>query len=402
MGIIGTVLGLVHVLQNLAAPSTLGPSISAAFIATLMGVGSANVIFLPIANRLKAISAEEMELRMMTLEGILSIQAGDNPRLVSEKLMSYLPPAERDAGRASTTWRGSTSRPRRPEMARGPDAAAVAAAAQHEESNERWLLTYADMITLLMALFMVLFSISSVNISKYETLQKSLKAAFSGNILPGGKAIAQQGATANAAQAPPASNCRRSSRSPPKAPSSAAEQHAARRQRSSAAPRSASVGRASRTAAAAQNQAAEFAHIKRELDAYAASHGFAKSVQTTIEPRGLVIRVLTDDLLFASGQGDARRPRATRCSSEIAQLLNVDETHPIDVEGNTDNVPIHSGEFPSNWELSTARASTVVRFLIAHGVSASRLTATGNAEQRPVAQQRAPPPGARATGASRS
>jgi chemotaxis protein MotA len=98
MGIIGTVLGLVHVLQNLAAPSTLGPSISAAFIATLMGVGSANVIFLPIANRLKAISAEEMELRMMTLEGILSIQAGDNPRLVSEKLMSYLPPAERTSG----------------------------------------------------------------------------------------------------------------------------------------------------------------------------------------------------------------------------------------------------------------------------------------------------------------
>jgi chemotaxis protein MotA len=95
MGIIGTVLGLVHVLQNLAAPSTLGPSISAAFIATLMGVGSANVIFLPIANRLKAISGEEMELRMMTLEGILSIQAGDNPRLVSEKLMSYVPPAER-------------------------------------------------------------------------------------------------------------------------------------------------------------------------------------------------------------------------------------------------------------------------------------------------------------------
>src|SRR5271168_1574473 len=97
MGIIGTVLGLVHVLQNLAAPATLGPSISAAFIATLMGVGSANVIFLPVANRLKAISAEEMELRMMTLEGILSIQAGDNPRLVSEKLMSYLPPAERSS-----------------------------------------------------------------------------------------------------------------------------------------------------------------------------------------------------------------------------------------------------------------------------------------------------------------
>src|SRR6201993_3881681 len=65
-------------------------------------------------------------------------------------------------------------------------------AAEHE-NEERWLLTYADMITLLMALFMVLFSISSVNISKYQTLQKSLKAAFSGSILPGGRAILQSG-----------------------------------------------------------------------------------------------------------------------------------------------------------------------------------------------------------------
>jgi chemotaxis protein MotA len=105
MGIIGTVLGLVHVLENLAAPSTLGPSISSAFLATLMGVGAANVIFLPIANRLKAMSAEEMELRMMTLEGILSIQAGDNPRLVSEKLMSYLPPAERPSDEEPSTQR---------------------------------------------------------------------------------------------------------------------------------------------------------------------------------------------------------------------------------------------------------------------------------------------------------
>ncbi len=131
---------------------------------------------------------------MMTLEGILSIQAGDNPRLVSEKLMSYVPPAERSAA-TSRTWPTSTSRPGRPEHGRADTAAGAVTAAREEGSNERWLLTYADMITLLMALFMVLFSISSVNISKYQTLQKSLKAAFSGNILPGGKAISQQGAT---------------------------------------------------------------------------------------------------------------------------------------------------------------------------------------------------------------
>lgn len=95
MGIIGTVMGLVHVLQNLSAPAELGPSISGAFIATLMGVGAANVIFLPIANRLKALSSEEVELRMLTLDGILAVQAGDNPRVVADRLISYVPPAER-------------------------------------------------------------------------------------------------------------------------------------------------------------------------------------------------------------------------------------------------------------------------------------------------------------------
>ena len=95
IGILGTVMGLVHVLQNLAAPATLGPSISSAFIATLMGVGSANVIFLPIANRLKAMSAQEVELRTLTLEGILAVQAGENPRVVNDKLSAFVPPDER-------------------------------------------------------------------------------------------------------------------------------------------------------------------------------------------------------------------------------------------------------------------------------------------------------------------
>jgi len=97
IGIIGTVMGLVHVLQNLSAPSTLGPSISSAFLATLMGVASANVIYLPVCYRLKALSAEEVELRTLTIEGILSVQAGDNPRIVQEKLLSFVPPAERDS-----------------------------------------------------------------------------------------------------------------------------------------------------------------------------------------------------------------------------------------------------------------------------------------------------------------
>ena len=88
-------MGLVHVLQNLAAPSTLGPAISSAFVATLFGIGTANVVYLPVSERLKALSAAEVELRTLTLDGILAVQAGDNPRVVAEKLNSYIAPVDR-------------------------------------------------------------------------------------------------------------------------------------------------------------------------------------------------------------------------------------------------------------------------------------------------------------------
>jgi chemotaxis protein MotA len=96
MGILGTVLGLVAVLQKLDQPETLGPSISAAFIATLLGVGTANIVFLPVARRLKQLSHAEAEARNLVLEGILAIQAGDNPRVVQDKLMSFIPPDQRE------------------------------------------------------------------------------------------------------------------------------------------------------------------------------------------------------------------------------------------------------------------------------------------------------------------
>src|ERR1700755_863467 len=95
MGIIGTVFGLIHVLGNLDKPETLGPSISAAFVATLIGVPSANVVYLPIAARPQQLSAEELHARALIVEGILSIQAGDNPRVVQEKLITFVPPALR-------------------------------------------------------------------------------------------------------------------------------------------------------------------------------------------------------------------------------------------------------------------------------------------------------------------
>ncbi len=265
-------------------------------------------------------------------------------------------------------------------------------AAVEHENEERWLLTYADMLTLLFALFMVLFSISSVNISKYQVLQQSLKAAFSGSILPGGHAILQSGSESTAQHTPATAAVpsivplvptptSRSSSSTGAANTPAA--HAAKA--ASAKPVStAQLQAALNSMSASVAEQDSFKALQKKLNAYAKAHGFGNRVQTVIERRGLVVRVLTDKLLFDSGQATLQ-PQGDPLLEEVASLLNVDKTHPITVEGNTDNQPIATAQFPSNWELSTARATTVVRFLIAHGIGAGRLAAAGYADLHPVA-----------------
>ncbi len=95
MGIIGTVMGLVNVLSHLDKPDELGKSIATAFIATLYGVLSANVFWLPIGERLKQRNKEEVGRRTLAVEGVMAVQAGDNPRVVREKLEAFLPLALR-------------------------------------------------------------------------------------------------------------------------------------------------------------------------------------------------------------------------------------------------------------------------------------------------------------------
>jgi chemotaxis protein MotA len=101
MGIIGTVMGLVHVLENLAQPEELGHLIAAAFIATLWGVMSANVFWLPIGNRLKRLGELEAARMELVIEGVLAIQAGSNPRMIAQKLQSLLPAHEQTATEAA-------------------------------------------------------------------------------------------------------------------------------------------------------------------------------------------------------------------------------------------------------------------------------------------------------------
>lgn len=116
MGIIGTVMGLVHVLSSLEDPSGLGGAIAVAFIATLYGVASANLLWLPLGGKLKAQSKEEIALREVAMEGILAVQAGDNPRIVREKLEAFLAVGERGVkaakkGAASAERSGSSREP---------------------------------------------------------------------------------------------------------------------------------------------------------------------------------------------------------------------------------------------------------------------------------------------------
>lgn len=91
MGMIGTLIGLVQMLQNLSDPSAIGPSMAVAILTTLYGAIMANIIYTPISNKLKARTSEEILVKEIIIEGIMSIQAGDNPRILEQKLLSFLP-----------------------------------------------------------------------------------------------------------------------------------------------------------------------------------------------------------------------------------------------------------------------------------------------------------------------
>jgi chemotaxis protein MotB len=208
------------------------------------------------------------------------------------------------------------------------------------------------MITLLLALFVVLFSISAVNVSKFKTLKQTLEQAFSPHILSGGGSIVPNGGSE------------------------------ATTQKAAAAIAALATQRTDASTMHAEEE--QFRGLKEKLDSYASEHGFSESIETTITRRGLVIRLLTDRVLFNSGSA-VLKPEAAPLLGEIAHLVNLDRSHAISVEGNTDDVPISTSQYPSNWELSVARATGVVRFMIGQGVAARRLEASGVAGERPIA-----------------
>lgn len=237
-----------------------------------------------------------------------------------------------------------------------------------EHVDERWLITYADLMTLLVALFMVLFSISSVNKAKLESLQHSLQDAFSGKVLPGGQSIKESGGTMNIAT--PSASPKDSSLQPyvgsPKDSSKTKSKTAA----------------AAGAAGNAEEQA--FKALKSKLDQVASKQGLSGKIKVSVTDQGLLIRLLTDKLLFDSGSATPREA-ALPLLKEVAGLLKTTQAdHQLIVSGNTDNQPI-SGTFQDNLALSSARAEAIFRTFAHDGISPLRMTAAGRGEYSPIA-----------------
>jgi chemotaxis protein MotB len=229
----------------------------------------------------------------------------------------------------------------------------------HEEHpDERWLVTFADLMVLLVAVFIVLFAISSVNTSKAADVKKSIADAMSGKIIPGGDAIKETGGQSNTAAL----------KTNPPNPSL----------------RSALEATRSDGAKAAKAEEEDLQRLQAQVQAYAQTHGLDGKVVATVDKDGLNIRLKTDGLLFDSGSA-LLKPASAPFLDKLGGLLRTDPDHAIHVEGHTDSVPAGRGLYPSNWELSTARSSAVVRALVRRHVAPARLTATGRADLDPIA-----------------
>ena len=247
---------------------------------------------------------------------------------------------------------------------------------EEHENHERWLVSGYDMMTLLFAVFVVLFAISSTNVSKVKELTKSLQEAFSGPVLSGGQAMMDRGNQSEADKASPTPPL--SSISPAQAVDNAMKgtdvQSAASDSLSEAAKRGAEL-------AAKEEQS--FQALKKKIDALVKDAHLDDKVSTTVTERGLRVRLLTDRLLFSSGSA-VINSAAFGTLDRIGAIIAEEAKHPVAVEGHKDDRPIHTSQYPSNWQLSGGRAAAVVQRLIGAGVVPRRTSLSGYAAEHPV------------------
>ena len=242
---------------------------------------------------------------------------------------------------------------------------------EHEaekENGERWLLTYSDLITLLMIFFVVLYSMSKVDAQKFQAVAESLNKALGGGTpakiemakSPVGPSLFQTGTPSSRATVPGKGTD----------PNNTAYTDPAK----SAANTNAGQGNID-----AEKMSIDA--IKAKLDKFAADNGIQSTLVTSIEERGLVVSI-QETLLFESGSADITA-RARDILEKISTVLAA-APNQIKVEGHTDNLPIHTPQFPSNWELSVIRATNIVQILQRDGISPTLLSATGYGEYRPI------------------
>lgn len=224
---------------------------------------------------------------------------------------------------------------------------------QEEHADETWLVPYSDILTLLLALFIVLFASAQIDQKKFDQMKASFNIAFSGSpaLLDSPRDIQSESSSAN-----------------PVVPNLPIIMEAL----------------SGVSEKAYMQETVQLIELKKTLDKYIADNGLGGDLSTVLTDDGLMIRI-KDTALFPSGSADLR-PESRRFGTHIAKLLTP-LTQKITVSGHTDTMPINTREFPSNWELSSRRAVNFMRFLLAEepGLAPERFSATGYGQYRPVA-----------------
>jgi chemotaxis protein MotB len=251
----------------------------------------------------------------------------------------------------------------------------MARAKKHEEeeheNHERWLVSYADMVTLLMVVFIVLFAMATVDARKFDALKDSLAGVKhpAPSVLSGAQSVIDGGVVAKLDTSIDAPSAQMDLPELPQAIDSNAASKALQKQQ--------------QQDAAKQAEDNNLEQVKQEIQASLQAHGLQDQVKFTKDTRGLIVSVVTDKVLFDAGKAQLR-PNSYDILDAIGQPLS-HLPNQISIEGHTDNTPIHTAQFDSNWELSTTRATSVLRYLVDHGeVASNRIGAVGYADQRPT------------------
>jgi chemotaxis protein MotB len=248
---------------------------------------------------------------------------------------------------------------------------------EHHGGHERWLVTYADMVTLLMVLFIVMFAMSTVDATKFKALKDGLASGFghSSQILSGSSPLLDdEGATA-----------------PGSTPLDTLINDLPQAQRSAAATvlRRADALRSAQQQAAAKVQVERLVRIWRRIQAALQHRGLRGDVRATIDQRGLVVSLVSRHVVFRPDVATLTA-RGYRVVDTIAPVL-AHLPEPIELDGHTNQEKVHPKYYPTDWELSAARAVNVLRRLQeVDGLPADRLEATGFGHTKPLVDPRLP------------